>query len=54
MNVMHRRSLGMSEDDMVTQEALRVADVYSFFQLVLGSLTDHFDISIYQEDFPFA
>ena len=52
--MMNRPILGMSEDDMVTMEALRVADVNSFFQLVLGSLTDHFDISIYQEDFPFA
>ena len=51
--MIHRPIDGMSENDLMTMGAMHVSDVNCFFQLVLESLTDHFDIAIYKDDFPF-
>ena len=44
----------MNEEDQGFFEMTHAQDVNCFFQLVLGSLPDHFDIHCYDEDFPFA
>ena len=51
---MCRKKPGMTEEDVMMMELTSINHVLSFFEVVIGTLPDHFDMSIYKDDFPFA
>ena len=51
---MNRKEPGMTEEDVMLLELNSIKHILSFFEVVLNTLPDHFDMSIYKDDFPFA
>ena len=51
---MNRKRPGMTEEDVMMMELTLINHVLSFFEVVVGTLPEYFDMSIYKDDFPFA